>query len=74
MRGRNLTYIAIAAWGGPCGINREIHSERVASNIEILKNAKKMYRIAGGRYAKDADYPLHGSLWGYSMKAYKFKG
>lgn len=64
--------MAIAAWGGPCGINKEIHDLRVQKTLEILKECKKVYRIAGGHYKKDALYPLHGRLWGYSMKAYKY--
>lgn len=65
--------IAICAWGGPCGINKELHNIRVEKTLNILKECKKLYRIAGGHYKTDAKYPLHGRLWSYSMKAYKLK-
>ena len=64
---------AIAAWGGPCGLNKDLHAKRVEKTHTIFKQAKKVYRIAGGHYAVDAAYPLHGRLWSYSMKAYSYK-
>lgn len=63
--------IAIAAWGGPCGINKELHTKRVEKTVEIMKSCKKIYRIAGGHYNPNAEYPLHGRLWSYAMKPYR---
>ena len=62
---------AIAAWGGPCGIDRKLHAKRIA-NIEVILSKVKLYRIAGGKYSPTASYPLHGRLWAYDMKPYPY--
>lgn len=64
--------VAIAAWGGPCGIIKTIHSKRVAQVKKLLRSASIVYRIAGSRYSPQAAYPLHGRLWGYKMRAYPY--
>lgn len=65
--------LSIAAWGGPCGIERKLHQMRVDAILEILRESKKIYRIAGGHYSPDAAYPLHGRLWSYSMRPFIYK-
>lgn len=68
---KNKSGIVIAGWGGPCGIDKDLHAERVKFYSNLLKGNSNLYRIVSDKYKPSAPYPLHAKIWGYNMRPYK---
>ena len=66
------SHLAIVAWGGPCGVQKDLYVDRLKNMHEILGLARKVVRVSGGHYSPEAPYPLHGRLWSYRMQAFPY--
>ena len=61
----------VCAWGGPSGIDKDLHQKRVETVQEMIGNASgrcHVFRVFGGKYLPDSPYPLHGRIWGKKYK------
>lgn len=69
---KNKSGAVIAGWGSPCGIDKELHAERVKFYSSLLKGNSNLYRIISDKFKPSAPYPLHGRRWDCKMRPYKF--
>ncbi len=67
----DLSDHVVCAWGGPSGIDKELHEGRVEKVEKLLSKSQgrcHIFRVFGGKYRPDAPYPLHGRIWGKNYK------
>lgn len=67
----DLSNQVVCAWGGPSGIDQELHDKRVTAVEKLLSKSQgrcHVFRVFGGKYSPDAPYPLHGRIWGKNYK------
>ncbi|MCF8060050.1 MAG: DUF1643 domain-containing protein [Bacteriovoracaceae bacterium] len=61
----------VCAWGGPSGIDKDLHSQRVKAVNQMINASEgrcHIFRVFGGKYLPDAPHPLHGRIWGKNYK------